>query len=386
MATLPARRLVVNATPSEPTPFADGWRALHDAGGVPVVVKANTNEAQLKGWQKIGRYKPETLAGLATKHPNANLGVSCGASRITVVDLDTEDLNLMRYVLGELGDTPLIVRTPRGLHLYYATAGEGCGSFSNHPDQAWSRIKGDVKGIGGQVVAPPSVRPGGTYEFLRCATWVPFDELPAIPADHPAMLPFRTGRGVTGRASTTLHSLREAPISRADSGGRNDHLYRRVLEGLAPYNGGPPEQVEARAYAIAHQCIASGEISVVGDHPFTAADIRKAVTKPIEYTVAGRNYHALRGGTRARLQNDMRALSGDADAYMLLAVLRESHCAATFAASPTAMADADVIPTWTTGRYRRARDVLLRCGLLECVHRGGSRKGDASQFRLIGGR
>lgn len=327
----------------------------------------------------------ETLEQLAAKQPHHNIGVSCAPSRIAVVDLDYADAHQLRYVLDELGHTPLIVRSPRGFHLYYQAAGESCGSFKNHPDPAWRRISGDVKGRGGFVVAPPSAVPAGAYTFFNAAGWTDFSELPPIPKGHPAMVPFRkeeTGSRVDLRAPAVA-SLRPPPkVETVGAGSRNYVLFQHVLFHLAPYNGRPRDQVELRARAIAHDAIRDGLIDVNDGHPFTEADVERAIAGPITYTVEGRNAYALSGGTRGRFREDVAALQGDANAYMLLSLLRVEHGSLRFKLATRAMAAANVLPGWSRARYVRAADRLLRSGRLKLVRRGGKRPGDASDYEL----
>jgi hypothetical protein len=54
----------------------------------------------------------------------------------------------------------------------------------------------------------------------------------------------------------------------------------------------------------------------------------------------------------------------------------------SFAASPPAMAEAELIPCWRPHHYRRALALLVELGLLVIVHRGGRRHGDARKFRF----
>lgn len=84
-----------------------------------------------------------------------NIGIVTGAiSGIAVVDCDTpEAVDRFRNERK----TPVVVKTPRGVHFYY-----------RHPGEHVKTCKGvgfDIRGDGGYVVAPPSVVDGKQYEF-----------------------------------------------------------------------------------------------------------------------------------------------------------------------------------------------------------------------------
>ncbi len=63
------------------------------------------------------------LNRLVEKHPNANVGMLTGLSKITVVDID--DPANAATMVARCGDTPLKVRTPSGgFHHWYRANGE----------------------------------------------------------------------------------------------------------------------------------------------------------------------------------------------------------------------------------------------------------------------
>lgn len=362
-------------------PFADGWRSLQKAGGVAVVNKPLSNEALWPNWQKRGAWRQETLEQEAARRPTSNLGVSCGASGVTVIDIDSSDPGVAVDVIQEFGETPVMVHTPSGgLHLYYRASGEGCGSFRQHPDARY-RWPVDIKGKGGQVVCPPSVRPHGSYRFVRSSDWPePFAKLPLLPAGHPALAPFRRSETPVLSNVERLRPGAGGPI--VGAGSRNDVLRDHVLRGLAPYNGAHREAVEIRALALANELIQTGAIDTEDGHAFTDADVRRAISSAITYTVEGRNFHGLKGGSRGRVLSDIGAVAGNGDAFLLLALLRETHALQAFSLAPVGMAEAVVIPGWGRKRYMAARDVLLGAGLLVQIYRGGTKRGDASRYKL----
>ncbi|MBT3788201.1 MAG: AAA family ATPase [Alphaproteobacteria bacterium] len=128
----------------------------------------------------------KTAAGIgrvrlwASDYPDCNWGIVTGeVSGIVVLDFDTEEAEAEAKEFG-LPETPM-VKTPRGRHYYY-----------KHPGQQISNATGlfggmDIRGDGGCVLAPPSVRfsSGGEelsyewevgmddMEFAKLPDWVP---------------------------------------------------------------------------------------------------------------------------------------------------------------------------------------------------------------------
>jgi hypothetical protein len=138
------------------------------------------------------------VEALVRKFPDAQIGVNCKFSRVTVVDID--DLGIVAAVIDRLGDTPLKTRSPRGCpHLWYRSSGEGC-------EQPLRRegLQADIKGIGGYVVAPPSIRLSGEfvgqrYGFLA-GSW---DDLVRLPVIRPGALRAQASGGPTPLGAPT---------------------------------------------------------------------------------------------------------------------------------------------------------------------------------------
>jgi hypothetical protein len=127
---------------------------------------------------------------MAQRHPHANVGIITGQlSGVTVVDCD--DGAAVAAMIRRCGDTPLKTRTPNGgVHLWYRHAGEGCAELRGEG------LNVDVRGTGGIIIVPPSVRPTGpyagcTYEFIE-GSW---DDLTRLPAAYPGSLPMPDARG-----------------------------------------------------------------------------------------------------------------------------------------------------------------------------------------------
>jgi hypothetical protein len=106
-------------------------------------------------------------------HPSCNIGVNVGASNLYVVDVDGErGESSLEDLLKEHGPFPdtLIAITGKGFH-YFFKMPEGL-SLGNTASSLGPGI--DTRGVGGYVVAPPSLHPDGClYEWkeegLACA-------------------------------------------------------------------------------------------------------------------------------------------------------------------------------------------------------------------------
>lgn len=103
-------------------------------------------------WRDESTSDPEKVSGWWDRWPNANVGIDCGKSGLVVVDYDGVEPPHV--------DT-LQVKTGRGVHHYFANAGE---PVPNSASLLGDKI--DVRGEGGYVLAPPSVHPSGAlYEW-----------------------------------------------------------------------------------------------------------------------------------------------------------------------------------------------------------------------------
>ena len=132
-------------TPAIPKPKGNGYK------------DATTDTARIEKWW--------------TKHPTHNIGLATG-HRFDVIDIDTKDSDGKPSPLGvqsfmdllETGDIPdvhgVAVTASGGMHLYVLATGRG--------NFAGVRAGIDYRGLGGYVVAPPSLLdgPGRTYTWL----------------------------------------------------------------------------------------------------------------------------------------------------------------------------------------------------------------------------
>lgn len=109
---------------------------------------------------------PETIRAWWATWPEANIGLDCGRSKVTVIDLDGPiGLATWGALAGRLGLT-VETRTARtgggGRHLYFRAPADV--QIGNSAGKLGPGI--DVRGVGGYVVLPPSVHAnGGRYEW-----------------------------------------------------------------------------------------------------------------------------------------------------------------------------------------------------------------------------
>jgi hypothetical protein len=114
---------------------------------------------------------PEQILNWWTKWPTSNLGIATG-HHIDVIDIDGPQGVLAWSRMDNLPPILGTVSTPRpgGNHLYTPATGEG---------NAASIFPGvDIRGLGGYVVAPPSITTDGRrYHWRKPLTLTPATEL-----------------------------------------------------------------------------------------------------------------------------------------------------------------------------------------------------------------
>jgi len=144
---------------------ARGWAVIPIRAGAKVPIE--------RDWPNRGRRTaPEVLAAWQL-YPDANVGIVTGqVSGMWVLDIDpanggTQALAGLVQAYGKLPET-YVVHTPSGgLHYYFLLPEDFEPRNAQHGRRAGRLPVGiDVRGRGGQVVAPPSVRPDGTYTLV----------------------------------------------------------------------------------------------------------------------------------------------------------------------------------------------------------------------------
>lgn len=159
----------------------------------------------------------ETIAKLADQNPSANIGTLCGLSNIVVVDVDARDQ--VERIIENFGDSPLKIKTYRGMHIWYRAIPGAKGK-----DLRKFGIDAEIKAGTHHVLLPPSRHfKGGFYELHDC-NWNALKEIPPFPADRLEKL--------IGSAEQALGSGRSSMKGRVVEGERgltlNDRLCRQA--------------------------------------------------------------------------------------------------------------------------------------------------------------
>lgn len=329
----------------------------------PVGKGADGKEPYVNGWAK--RRAMKTIEAWSDRFASCGIGIATGpGSRLTVVDID--DAGLVDQMLARFGDTPVKVRTPRGgMHLYYRHNGEGCSTL-----RETEALAVEIKGAGGYIVAPPTVRltgphAGKAYTFIS-GGWDDIERLPQLNREG-----LRDGAG----AGVNVISARAV-----ERGRRNDTLFRHGLRLVKTCT-----TFEALFTALVD--IRDRTFEADPDDAFPDAEVRNVARSVWRIEAKGNNLV----GTKGMLQMahaDFTVLVRNTDALALGMQLRFEHGARaargeTFALSPKGMAKAEVVPGWTSPRrYRQARDFLVDVGFIEKARHGGRGKCDPHLFRL----
>ncbi len=191
-------------------------------------------------WQTETRTAGEVADDLARRPWAHNVGIVTGeASGVWVLDVDPKDggyesLAALEAEHGALPDTYRVRTGSGGLHVYYSWPGFPVGNSVKRLGPGL-----DVRGTGGQVVAPPSVTPQGSYTVLDDATVA---AAPSWLLDlvRPQARPESERTVSTGPVAADLHPYAATVV--ADELGRLDECVRRGWDG---------EPWDATAYAVA---------------------------------------------------------------------------------------------------------------------------------------
>lgn len=290
----------------------------------------------VKGYARFGLKASEQLA---FKFPeiDALAFMAGGRTKITVVDIDSNDEDLLRDTLKRHGQTPIIVRSGSGnFQAWYRFNGEG---RAVRPDPS---IPVDLLG-GGVVVAPPSQGSKGTYQFIRGGL-ADLDQL--RPAAN--IISFPKGK------------IERPEMQRVAPGGRNIAL-RDHLRSQARYC----DDLDA-LLDVAHSFVADRLDTV--SKPFPESEViatAKSVWAWTQDRIAAGEYWV---GTGQRLTLSFEAidkvlpLGADATALYLTLQRRSNHRGELIVANDMRLTMPD--GEWTLVRFRRARGCLIAAGII----------------------
>jgi hypothetical protein len=330
------------------------WQPKYAERGIPtfpVVFESTDKRPAVKGYLRLGLTYSSTLA---TQFSSSNaFGFALGRrSKITVLDIDTQDNRFRDEMFAQYGQPAIVVRTLRGhWQAWYRHNGEP------RMVRPWPDKPVDVLG-GGYVCAPPSKGPHSAYEFVHGGLDA-FEELTPLrnlnlPARSRATSSERIPEGLRGDA-IWRHCMRQAP--HCDDLDALEDVARTFVE----------EQVDMTGTT----------------HAVTDAEIRRAAASAWKYEIEDRNLFG-RGGAILTPHAEFDALlkeQGGQDALILLMAARRNHWGRPFI---LANAWAKTFG-WGPNRLKAARDCLVKHNILRCVHRGGRGPHDPSCYRLTKG-
>ena len=153
---------------------------------------------------------PDQIAKWWSMWPLANIGIACGPSGLTVIDVDPrhggdETFRDLEERYGEtLTETVIALTGSGGAHYLYRASDSPVGSSVN----AWPGV--DIRGHNGYIVAPPSLHASGrTYEWERPASRYELAPFPDIMTPRPvrALAPMVGSEIPNGARNETLTSL-----------------------------------------------------------------------------------------------------------------------------------------------------------------------------------
>jgi putative DNA primase/helicase len=152
-------------TDARPTTMLDAALALAARGFH--VLPLNGKVPRTRSGSKDATTREEQIRQWWGWWPTADIGIATGHDDLLVIDVDgpegAKNLSLLEQRIGSLPDSSR-VRTSRGLHIYLKCPKEVRNSQAR--SDGWDGI--DIRGIGGFVVAPPSVHQetGHVYEWI----------------------------------------------------------------------------------------------------------------------------------------------------------------------------------------------------------------------------
>ena len=303
------------------------WQRIYHERGIaifPVRVVGGQKKPAIKGWQRVGL---PGSAELAQKFPDADAFGFCPGprSRVTVLDVDTNDERVLRDALDRYGQTPIIVRTGSGNYqAWYRHHGEGrrIRPFAEKPI--------DVLGSG-FVVTPASAGSKSNYQFIEGGL-DDLDRLPVINGlDVPSISP-----------AIEHHSgILNEPVTK---GRRNTTLWQHCMR-------------------AAHHCDSFEALLDVArtrneefEPPTEDAEIMKAATSAWNYTERGENWLGRHGAFFDTAEVEGRLVTLDSDAVKLLLYLRAKNGKTATFMIANGLASTFL---WTTKRLAAARACLI---------------------------
>ena len=330
-------------------PFCSDALQLNKRGMVVLPIEPGGKKPVVQKWNKWETQKEQSVLAFAQQFREANLALICGASGLTVIDLD--DPTLLEYAIQRFGDTPLQVTTHSGgIHLYYRNNGEGCPQSIRNNEG----LKIDVRGNGGYVLAPPSVIKGNHYRITK-GSWESLKNLPVInemaltPKSAILQSPFGQDREATNSKKSISKMI--------EGDGRNDTLFTWAIDVAIAVEDF--DELKSRGFQQNDKFA----------EPLASAEVEKILGSIWNIKETG-NLHPSKTPYVSISHSEMDSLGSGAINLQL--VLKRNHSirqkkGQSFAIACQAMAKANVIRGWTPYKYRLARDELIDIGIIQFV-------------------
>ena len=291
----------------------------------------------IRGYQKIGLRGSQQLA-LRFADANA-LGFMCGPrSRITVLDIDTDNETVLADALKRHGRTPVVVRTASGKwHAYYRHNGE------RRRIRPWPDLAIDVLGARGFVIAPPSETTSGSYQFTDGS----LDDLDRQPIMHAAENDDRLTATAQPDSASPLRGMREHD-------GRNKTLFLAIAPAARELFAAAESRQALFELAMRHKRKAR--------EPMSVEEVNKVVDSVWQMTCEGHNWV----GQRERRERELSCFKSDVDAHYLLEFLRVTEGAAAQFWIANGLAESF---GWNRQRLANARQRLVELGYVQQIKR-----------------
>jgi hypothetical protein len=304
----------------------------------------------VRGYLKVGLQASHQFA---IKFPADDaFGLACRRNRITVLDVDTPDEQMLADAMSELGPTPFIVRSGSGnFQAWYRHSGE---PRRVRPDPA---LPIDILGDG-YVVAPPSRGAKGSYTIIQGS----LDDLASLPA-------MRNASSNKRCSSTDLPTSRTNLI---ESGQRNGELWRACMKAVRECR--EPGELIRRAVEMNQTMFYE---------PLPDAEVLKVVASAWIKEVSGENWFGAGGRVIVDANEVDTLLQDDPDAFMLLTKLRRHHWRRPFVIA-NAMAEEMPGGGWRRQRLAVARRRLEQGGHIEQL-RPASKQAGPALYQFKGG-
>ncbi|WP_161992206.1 bifunctional DNA primase/polymerase [Pseudonocardia sp. EV170527-09] len=259
-----------------------GWVDLAARGWALFPVLPSRKQPAIAAWESRATTNPEIIVDYFTAHPGHNAGIACGPSGLYVIDCDTpkpdatdqtrdgwDVLTALADGRGGLPDTWMVSTPSGGRHLYFRAPAARLGNTA----KALGPML-DSRGHGGQVLAPGSRLPNGSYQLTDDTT--------------PAPLPDWLVWHLSVRASTTVSGPPERPATAPrDHGAYVSAIKRDELQRVEKAQSGGHNAAVFTAARALGQLVGAGVL----DEDQAAAELTRAaghiIAGPCDCTTAG---------------------------------------------------------------------------------------------------